>query len=176
MKQVLQGLADLHSQDIAHLGKFVTLFKHTALSHNSTTDIKADNVLVNAKKTDTEVRVDEVQISDLENAAYLPKGRCVKGMLPGNECWRSPEGHFRGELDKTSDMFSFGILVCDHEAYIKELAILTTIVYLCDDQTSPLRDRRRFQKAPKSRCDTFADPFAKTSLFFLGMNLALLDL
>jgi serine/threonine protein kinase len=55
--------------------------------------------------------VEQVQIIDLENAAYLPKGRCIKGMLAGNENWRSPEAHFKGELSKPTDMFSFGIVV-----------------------------------------------------------------
>lgn len=55
--------------------------------------------------------IEKVQITDLENAAYLPKGRCIKGMLPGNDNWRSPEGHFKGELQKPSDMFSFGAVV-----------------------------------------------------------------
>lgn len=32
-----------------------------------------------------ERRVREVQVTDLENAAYLPNGRCIKGMLAGND-------------------------------------------------------------------------------------------
>lgn len=55
--------------------------------------------------------VEQVQIIDLENAAYLPKGRCIKGMLAGNDNWRSPEAHFKGELNKPTDIFSFGIVV-----------------------------------------------------------------
>lgn len=55
--------------------------------------------------------VEKVELSDLENAACLPKGRCIKGMLPGNDNWRSPEGHLRGELNKPTDIFSFGIMV-----------------------------------------------------------------
>lgn len=55
--------------------------------------------------------VERVQIIDLENAAYLPKGRCIKGMLAGNDNWRSPEAHFKGELNKPTDMFSFGVVV-----------------------------------------------------------------
>lgn len=55
--------------------------------------------------------IEQVQIIDLENAAYLPKGRCIKGMLAGNDSWRSPEGHFKGELNKPSDIFSFAAVV-----------------------------------------------------------------
>lgn len=59
-----------------------------------------------------ETIVDQVQIIDLENAAHLPHGRCIKGMLAGNDNWRSPEAHFKGELNKPADIFSFGIVVC----------------------------------------------------------------
>lgn len=55
--------------------------------------------------------VEKVQLTDLENAAYLPKGKCVKGMLAGNDNWRSPEAHFKGKLSKPSDVFSFGLVV-----------------------------------------------------------------
>jgi hypothetical protein len=67
--------------------------------------------LVNYCHVDEEVVVEQVQVSDLENAAYLPKPRCIQGMLAGNDNWRSPEGHFKGELNKPSDMYSFGLVV-----------------------------------------------------------------
>lgn len=51
-------------------------------------------------------------LSDLENAAHLPDGRCIKGMLAGSDVWRSVEAHLRGELSKPTDMFSFGLMVC----------------------------------------------------------------
>lgn len=55
--------------------------------------------------------VDIVQLTDLENAIYLPRGRCIKGMLAGNDNWRSPEAHLKGELNKPTDVFSFGAVV-----------------------------------------------------------------
>lgn len=58
-----------------------------------------------------EVLIERVQVTDLENAAYLPRGRCIKGMLAGNENWRSPEAHFKGDLNKPTDLFSFGVMV-----------------------------------------------------------------
>jgi len=67
--------------------------------------------MVNYRGTGPETVVEQVQIIDLENAAYLPKGRCIKGMLPGHESWRSPEGHFKGELNKPTDIFSFAAVV-----------------------------------------------------------------
>lgn len=67
--------------------------------------------MVNCRHSGQEILVEQVQITDLENAAYLPKGRCIKGMLAGNDNWRSPEAHFKGELNKPSDIFSFGVVV-----------------------------------------------------------------
>ena len=61
---------------------------------------------------DRDTIVEQVQITDLENAAYLPKDRCIKGMLADNDNWRSPEAHFKAELNKPTDIFSFGIVVC----------------------------------------------------------------
>lgn len=57
------------------------------------------------------VVVELAQVTDLENAAYLPKGRGIKGMLAGNDNWRSPEAHLKGELNKPTDIFSFGVVV-----------------------------------------------------------------
>ncbi|CBX98161.1 similar to calcium/calmodulin dependent protein kinase [Plenodomus lingam JN3] len=87
------SLVHMHDRDIVHL------------------DVKPDNILVNYRNLDEEAVIEKVQISDLENAAYLPEPRCIKEMLAGNDNWRSPEGHFKGELNKPSDLHSFG-LVC----------------------------------------------------------------
>lgn len=71
--------------------------------------------MVNCCHLNHETIVQQVQITDLENAVYLPPGRCIKGMLAGNDNWRSPEAHFKGELNKPSDVFSFGIVVSELE-------------------------------------------------------------
>lgn len=67
--------------------------------------------MVDCQSQSHDVTIDRVQLTDLENAAYLPRGKCVKGMLAGNDNWRSPEAHFKGELSKPSDIFSFGLVV-----------------------------------------------------------------
>ncbi|KAI0908726.1 kinase domain-containing protein [Ustulina deusta] len=107
LKASLRGIAELHDRDIVHL------------------DIKPDNILINCGHNDTETSVEQVRISDLENAAYLPKGRCIKGMLAGNDNWRCPEGHFKGELNKPSDIYSFGV-VCIY-------AVLGRVIFGPDD-------------------------------------------
>lgn len=45
------------------------------------TDIKPDNIMVNCKHEDQTTTVVDVQLTDLENAAYIPERRCIKGML-----------------------------------------------------------------------------------------------
>jgi serine/threonine protein kinase len=113
LKAGLQGIVELHDRDIVHLGnKFASHFRD-GLTHPQLTvsDIKPDNILINCSHHDTETSVEQVQISDFENAAYLPKGRRIKGMLAGNDNWRCPEGHFKGELNKPSHMYSSRVVV-----------------------------------------------------------------
>jgi serine/threonine protein kinase len=102
----------MHDRDIVHLGESSDSALHTVnINDWPSLDVKPDNILVNCHDVDQDVVVEQVQISDLENAAYLPKPRCIKGMLAGNDNWRSPEGHFKGELNKPSDLYSFGLVV-----------------------------------------------------------------
>jgi hypothetical protein len=87
-----------------------------------------------------EKTVEQVQIINLENAANLPKGRCIKGMLAGNDNWRSPEAHFKGELNKPTDIFSFEIVVS--ASTVRDYARqLTSIVYLRNSGTRRLCPR-----------------------------------
>lgn len=104
----------MHDRDIVHLGMCLTQSAlHTVNMTNIDIplDIKPENILLNYHHANRDIFVTRVQLSDLENAAYFPKPRCVKGMLPGNSNRRSPEGHFKGELNKPSDMYSFGLVV-----------------------------------------------------------------
>lgn len=77
--------------------------------------------MVDCRDREEETVVEKVLLADLKNAAYLPKGRCIKGMLAGNDNWRSSEAHFRGELNKPTDMFAFRIVLSTfdnlHEQY-----------------------------------------------------------
>ncbi|KAK5053140.1 hypothetical protein LTR84_002114 [Exophiala bonariae] len=92
LKSTLRGIAELHDQDIVHL------------------DIKPDNIMVDCCYVDQVLTIEEVQIIDFENACYLPKSRNIKGMLAGNDNWRSPAAHVRGALNKPTDIFSFGVV------------------------------------------------------------------
>lgn len=90
--------------------------------------------MVNYHQLNQSMEVERVQLIDLENAAYLPKGRCIKGMLAGNDNWRSPEVHFKGELNKPTDIFSFAAVVC-HSCHVQRFLLLTLLVYLCNPWT-----------------------------------------
>ncbi|CEL10715.1 hypothetical protein ASPCAL13829 [Aspergillus calidoustus] len=92
LKATLSDIAGLHDQHIVHL------------------DIKPDHIMVDRDDNAQDTMVERVQLIDLENAAYLPDGRCIKGMLAGNANWTSPEAHLKGELSKPADIFSFGIV------------------------------------------------------------------
>jgi hypothetical protein len=94
--------------------------------------------MVNCYHTGEETIVEQVQIIDLENAAYLPKGRCIKGMLAGNDNWRSSEAHFKGELSKPIDILSFGIVVSASTLLETAVHQLASIVYLCHAWTRHL--------------------------------------
>jgi hypothetical protein len=55
--------------------------------------------------------IEQVQLADIEDAAYVPPGYDIVGKQVGNWMWRSPEGHARGRINKPSDIFSFGVVV-----------------------------------------------------------------
>jgi serine/threonine protein kinase len=74
-------------------------------------DIKADNIMADYHHDEEELVLDKVQLTDLDNAAYLPNGRYIKGMIAGNENWRSPEAFSKRKISKPADMFAFGIVV-----------------------------------------------------------------
>jgi serine/threonine protein kinase len=80
-------------------------------------DIKPDNIMADYHGEGERMVIEKVQLSDLENAGYLPKGRCIKGMLAGNDNWRSPEAHLKGELNKPTDLFSFGTIVSSQSCF-----------------------------------------------------------
>jgi serine/threonine protein kinase len=67
--------------------------------------------MANYHYTGGEMIVEKVQLTNLDNAAYLPNGRYIKSMTAGNENWRSPETFFKSKINKPTDMFAFGIVV-----------------------------------------------------------------
>lgn len=55
--------------------------------------------------------IHQVQLADIEDAAYVPPGYDIVGKQVGNQMWRSPEAHALGRVNKPSDIFSFGVVV-----------------------------------------------------------------
>lgn len=67
--------------------------------------------MVNCRDTGIKTIVEQVQIANAENAAYLRNRKFMKGRLTGESSWRSPEAHLMGKLSAPSDMFSFAVVV-----------------------------------------------------------------
>lgn len=76
------------------------------------TDIKANNILVDYDESiQGQTIINNVQISDLEDAVLVPPGKWLRGPLCGNAIWRSPESWCRSRQNQASDVFSFAIVV-----------------------------------------------------------------
>lgn len=84
--------------------------------------------MVSYHRIDQDILVEKVQVSDLENAGYLPQPMCVRGMWAMNENWRSPEANFKGTLNKPTDLFLFGLVVSANMSKI--VSLLTYEVHL----------------------------------------------
>ncbi|KAJ4355359.1 uncharacterized protein N0V89_003375 [Didymosphaeria variabile] len=111
LRDALRGIATLHGKGIVH------------------TDIKANNILIEWKDQDGEMAVEQVQVADIEDAAYVPKGSVIRGRQVGNWMWRSPEAHASADVHTPSDMFSFG-LVCIY-------AMTKRVVLAVDEEEIP---------------------------------------
>ncbi|KLJ13792.1 hypothetical protein EMPG_11291 [Blastomyces silverae] len=114
----LAGLADLHEQCILH------------------GDIKPNNVFVDYDENpDGSIRVNQVQIGDLEMGSMIPPGLNVCGARLGNPMWRSPESHAAARINCPSDIFSFG-LVCIY-------TMLQNIIFRIDSEGLTEEEKER---------------------------------
>lgn len=93
LRDALRGIATLHEKGIVH------------------TDIKANNILTEWRETGDEIKVELVQVADIEDAAYVPENCAIVGRQVGNWMWRSPEAHASAQVHTPSDIFSFGLVV-----------------------------------------------------------------
>lgn len=93
-------------------------------------DIKANNIMIQFSSRAPEWKIAKVQLVDLEDAHYTPPPAALGGAWVGNIMWRSPEAHAMGPIRKSSDMWSFGLVVC---LYLS----LCTTSYVCTDHLAP---------------------------------------
>jgi serine/threonine protein kinase len=125
LRDALRGIAALHSKGIVH------------------TDIKANNILVEWKEQNGEIIVEQVQVADVEDAAYVPENCVIRGRQVGNWMWRSPEAHASAAVHTPSDMFSFGLVVNFTPLLTLLLLKPNFAVYLYHHKASGTRGRRR---------------------------------
>ena len=72
--------------------------------------MKPNNILIE-RDEDHGMVIEQVQLTDIEDAAHVPPGYDILDKQVGNWMWRSPEAHAKGRVNKASDLFSFGVVV-----------------------------------------------------------------
>ena len=119
LRSALTGLAALHKRGIFHTGKY--LYSHVDLTTidlrkrdrkvNGLVDIKPNNILIDHKEqSDGSLVIQDVKLSDLEDAVLLGPDMAIEGAVLGNKLWRSPESWTGATQEHSSDVFSFGIV------------------------------------------------------------------
>lgn len=96
---------------------FLLTFLHVA-------DIKPNNIMVDFEQNDDgQIKVKDVQVTDLEDTVILPPGKSICDGMCGNALWRSPESWCRARQSFPSDVFSFGIVVRSAMISIQPFAV-----------------------------------------------------
>lgn len=75
-------------------------------------DIKLDNILVNYRQGQGDIRFTDVQLADCGNTVPADSAYAKDGYMIGAPIWRSPEAHLRTGWGTSTDIWSFGALVC----------------------------------------------------------------
>jgi len=100
--------------------------------------------MIEWKEDGGEIVIEQVQLTDIEDSAYVGSHQAIVGKQMGNYMWRSPEAHAQGKVHKYSDIFSFGIVVSlvrnslDDRMHINQIS---RTVHLRHHQTRHLRRR-----------------------------------
>jgi hypothetical protein len=76
--------------------------------------------------------IEQVQLADIEDATYVPAGYDIVGKQVSNWLWRSPEADTQGRNNKSSDMFSFCVVV-SRQGHCSPWSLRVT-VYFADER------------------------------------------
>lgn len=131
LKDALRGLAALHDKDIVHNVSKRAAFSLSESVADSTLDINANNILIEAADGPHGIVVDQTQLTDLEDSAHYPPPGNLVGAQLGNWMWRSPEAHAKGPMNKPSDIFAFAIDVGSSEQVSLPSAWRMALTSLC---------------------------------------------
>lgn len=111
---VLEALAVMHSKGYVHAGEFPQWQRSTPIfTHcdgRGTSDVKADNILVNENLDQTN-RFTDVQLADMGNSYPETHEYALEGQPNGAPMWTSPEVLMHMPWDTKTDIWSFGTLV-----------------------------------------------------------------
>lgn len=113
-RRVLQALCVLHREDFVHTGQY-NRNSPFALDTSLTcikSDIKPDNILVNYRTGPGSIRFTDVQLADYGCTVPATSRYAKDGDLIGAPLWRSPEAHLGIGWGTSSDIWSFGAMVC----------------------------------------------------------------
>ena len=90
--------------------------------------MKANNIVIDWDEDRNEIKIAQVQLTDLEDAAHLPPGFNVRNKQVDNWMWRSPEAHTQARVNIPSDMFSFGVVVSRRSPLLVVKELLTSVL------------------------------------------------
>lgn len=99
--------------------------------------------MIEWKEDRGEIVIKQVQLTDIEDSAYVGSRQAIVGKQMGNYMWRSPEAHAQGRVHKYSNIFSFGIVVSLVRNSLDRMHInqISRTVHLRRHQTRHLRCR-----------------------------------
>jgi serine/threonine protein kinase len=120
LRRTGEGIQELHGKNWIHIGTLSTIqklvpFKTSKLMMSILVDVKPDNILVNwTCDKEGNKTVTDVALGDFDIAFKSEGGESRQTPYAiGNVMWRSPEGQTGRGVTKSSDIFSFGLVVCE---------------------------------------------------------------
>ncbi|RHZ69251.1 hypothetical protein CDV55_103615 [Aspergillus turcosus] len=102
----------LTNQEIKYVARRILKALRVLHDHNFVhTDVKLDNILVNYRQGQGDIRFTDVQLADCGNTVPADSAYAKEGYMIGAPIWRSPEAHLRIGWGTSTDIWSFGALL-----------------------------------------------------------------